>query len=171
MKMVEHNLLQNRIAHSKEVAESTFSRSLIGSTIITLFIWIICIRLIRDIRHRKKTEGQLIESENRYRQFVENAGVINYTADQSGHFTFISSQVESLTGYTADELLGKHFTVLIPQDWTPIVSEKYYNQFVNRIRETTLVFPIIHKNSETKWVEQDAILLKKTIPFRVSSAS
>jgi PAS domain S-box-containing protein len=161
MKMVEQKLLQDRIAHSKDVAESTFSRSLIGAIILTLFIWIICIKLIRDIRHKKQSEEKLIESENRYRQFVENAGVINYTADQSGHFTFISSQVETLTGYTAEELLGKHFTVLIPQDWVPIVSEKYYNQFVNRIRETTLVFPIIHKNSEMKWVEQDAILLEK----------
>ncbi|QEC41564.1 PAS domain S-box protein [Pseudobacter ginsenosidimutans] len=161
MKMVEHKLLQDRIGHSKEVAESSFNRSLIGSLIITIFIWGICLKLIRDIKLRKKTENQLIESETRYRQFVENAGVINYTADQSGHFTFISSQVEALTGFTPEELLGKHFTTLIPQDWVPIVSEKYYNQFTNHIRETTLVFPIIHKSSEMKWVEQDAILLEK----------
>ena len=161
MKMVEHKLLQDRIAHNKEVAESSFIRSLGGALIISIFIWGICIKLLRDIRHRKKTEDQLIESETRYRQFVENAGVINYTADQSGHFTFISSQVESLTGYTPEELLGKHFTTLIPKDWVPIVSEQYYNQFINRIRETTLVFPIIHKSSEMKWVEQDAILLEK----------
>ena len=161
MKMVEHKLLQDRIAHSKDVAESSFSRSLIGALIISIFILGICLKLIRDIKLRKKTENQLIESETRYRQFVENAGVINYTADQSGHFTFISSQVETLTGYAPEELLGKHFTTLIPKDWVPIVSEKYYNQFINRIRETTLVFPIVHKNSEVRWVEQDAILLEK----------
>lgn len=161
MKMVEHKLLQDRITHNKEIAESAFSKNLIGALLIMLFVMFLCLRIIRDIKLREKAEDQLIESENRYRQFVENAGVINYTADQSGHFTFISNQVEALTGYTPDELIGKHFTTLIPPDWTPLVAEKYYNQFLNRIRQTTLVFPIIHKSSEMRWVEQDAILLEK----------
>lgn len=161
MKMVEQKLLHDRISHNKQAAENSFNNSLIVTLLVLLFISIICLRLFKDIKLRRKAEARLIESEIRYRQFVENAGVINYTADQSGHFTFISKQVETLTGYSPEELIGKHFTTLIPQDWVPIVSEKYYNQFVNRIRETSLVFPIIHKNGEKKWVEQDAILLEK----------
>ncbi|NML20115.1 PAS domain S-box protein [Pseudoflavitalea sp. G-6-1-2] len=160
MKIVENKLLQDRINHNKEIAEKSFSNSLIGALLIMLFIGILSYRLIRDIKLRLIAETQLKESETRYRQFVENAGVITYTTDQSGNFTFISNQVETLTGYTADYLTGKHFTTLIPPDWTPIVAEKYYNQFKNRIRQTSLVFPIIHKNSDMRWVEQDAILLE-----------
>lgn len=162
MKTIENKLLQDRITNNKLAAQQSLQNTLAGAFFATLFIVFLLWRLNKDSILRQKAEVALQKSEARYNQFVENAGVVTYTADQSGRFTFISNQVEALTGYLAEELLGRHFTVLIPADWTKPVAEKYYFQFSNLVRETTLVFPIIHKHKGIRWVEQDAFLVLKT---------
>ena len=64
-----------------------------------------------------------------------------------------------LTGYTAEELNGKHFTSILDQQWKERVIENYYNQFMNQVDETIYEFPIINKNGYKKWVEQCAVLM------------
>ncbi len=161
MKDTENKLLQERIDNNKRVAQQSLNTTIAGAIIVILFIFILLIKLNNDIFLRRKAEKDLQKSESRYRQLVENAGVVNYTADITGRFTFISSQVETITGYIAEELIGRHFTSLIPADWHDRVSGKYEAQFRGRVRESTMTFPIIHKNTELRWVEQDAILLEK----------
>lgn len=161
MKADQQKLLGASIVRNQEAGHQSVQTAIIGALIVLVFIIILLVRLNRDILLRRKAEEELQKSETRYRQFVENAGVITYTADIQGKFTFISQQVKALTGYTPEELLGKHFSVLISPEWIPKVAEKYQQQFVNRIRETTLIFPIQFKNNGIRWVEQDVILLEK----------
>ncbi|MDF2186818.1 PAS domain S-box protein [Paraflavitalea sp. CAU 1676] len=161
MKTAQNVLLQQTIALNKESSRKSLQTSIIGALAVLAFIGILLSRLNRDFLLRRRAEDEVAKSESKYREFVENAGVITYTADIDGYFTFISKQVETLTGYTPDEMIGKHFSVLIPPEHIPDVAEKYYNQFRNRIRETTLTFPIQFKGNGIRWVEQDAILLEK----------
>ncbi|WEK37057.1 MAG: PAS domain S-box protein [Candidatus Pseudobacter hemicellulosilyticus] len=161
MRSVESSLLQERIRHNEMVTRESFNTTLILALGVTLFVAIVLIRLNRDISLRQKAESDLQKSEARYRQFVENAGVVTFMTDQSGKFTFISNQVEGLTGFSPEELLGKHFTCLITADYVQVVQQHYYNQFFNRTRQTSLVFSINHKDTSIRWVEQDAVLLTK----------
>jgi PAS domain S-box-containing protein len=49
---------------------------------------------------------RLRESETRYRAYVENVPDAIWEADAQGRYTYWSPQIESLTGYTPEELLG-----------------------------------------------------------------
>jgi diguanylate cyclase (GGDEF)-like protein/PAS domain S-box-containing protein len=49
----------------------------------------------------------LHESEERYRDLVENIGDLVFTMDSEGRLTFVNHTVEARTGYTAEELLGR----------------------------------------------------------------
>ncbi|MBO9564773.1 MAG: PAS domain S-box protein [Niastella sp.] len=161
MKASENDLLSARTFKSQEVSRKSLQTAIIGALAVLVFIAFLLYRLNNDIMKRHKVEDELQKSEVKYRQFIENAGVITYTADINGNFTFISKQVEALTGYTPEEMLGKHFSALIPEEWIPKVAAVYQQQFLDRTRETTMVFPIRFKNNGIRWVEQDVILLEK----------
>jgi PAS domain S-box-containing protein len=56
-----------------------------------------------------------MRSEPDYRELVERAGDMIYTLDLAGAFTYINAAGLGMLGYTADELIGRHFgEVLTP---------------------------------------------------------
>lgn len=74
---------------------------------------------------------QLQESESRYRHLVQNSPDLIWAIDSEGRFTFLSDTAERLTGWTPDELLGRHFGALVhgssaevaQRDWTAEMAE------------------------------------------------
>ncbi len=67
-------------------------------------------RLLAENRHIAE---QLASSERQYRYLVDSSPDIIYTLDSSGRFTFINDRVQQLLGFTCDELIGQHYSVLI----------------------------------------------------------
>ena len=69
-------------------------------------------RLERAIKERRLVR-ELRESEKRYSTLVQNSPDIIYTLDPEGKFTFVGGAVEDLLGFSAQELLGKHFSFIV----------------------------------------------------------
>ncbi|MES2853941.1 MULTISPECIES: PAS domain S-box protein [unclassified Flavobacterium] len=103
----------------------------------------------------------LRKSEEKYREIVENISDLVHTSDYKGYFTYINPACKKLTGYTQDELIGKHFSELVAPEWKDRVADFYLNQFKHKIDETLFSFPIITKNRELKWVEQTVMQLRE----------
>jgi diguanylate cyclase (GGDEF)-like protein/PAS domain S-box-containing protein len=61
----------------------------------------------------KHIAGQLESSERKYRYLVDSSPDIIYTLDHQGHFTFVNNRVQQLLGFSRDELIGQHYSVLI----------------------------------------------------------
>jgi PAS domain S-box-containing protein len=68
--------------------------------------------IIADITERKQMEESLRESEDRYRSIVELApdGVV--TVDMGGIITSVNAAFSTISGYSKDEIIGRHFTEL-----------------------------------------------------------
>jgi PAS domain S-box-containing protein len=65
---------------------------------------------------RKKLEDRLRESEMKFRRIAEGSFDPLVTMDLQGHLTYASPALFLMTGYTADQVIGQHFTVFLPDD-------------------------------------------------------
>ncbi|MEZ5549279.1 MAG: EAL domain-containing protein [Pseudomonadales bacterium] len=61
-------------------------------------------------------EEKLKESEELHRFIVNNSPDLVYMLDRNGCFTFLNDRLDSLLGYTKEELIGKHYSELVDED-------------------------------------------------------
>ena len=81
--------------------------------------------LVYDITDRLKAEEALRQSEAKYRTLIENINDIVYVIDRDGRFTYLSPSLERISGYSADDLVGKKFSELVYPEDLPHVMEDF----------------------------------------------
>ena len=112
-----------------------------------------------DITERRHVEEKLKESEERYRQIIEDASDIIYGTDNNGYCTFVNPIVEKTTGYSKKELIGKHYLDMISPDYHQAALRFYGLQFVKKIKITYHELPFVTKNGSELWLGQNVQLL------------
>ena len=71
--------------------------------------------IARDITDRKQAERVLMNSEEKYRQLIENLQEGIWVIDKDAYTSFVNSRMADMLGYTVDEMLGKHFFSFMDQ--------------------------------------------------------
>jgi PAS domain-containing protein len=74
-------------------------------------------KIIRDLTERREYERHLRQSEERFRLLIES--VIDYaivTIGADGYITSWNSGAQRITGFSATEIVGRHFSRLYPPE-------------------------------------------------------
>jgi PAS domain S-box-containing protein len=73
--------------------------------------------IIRDLTERRLADEALLDSEQRFRllvQSIRDYGI--FMLDPLGRIVSWNAGAERLKGYTADDIIGKHFSIFYPQE-------------------------------------------------------
>jgi len=70
-------------------------------------------RLAND---NSRIASQLENSERMYRSLVDSSPDIIYTLNHEGKITFVNDRVQQLLGFSREELIGKHYSVLVHEE-------------------------------------------------------
>jgi PAS domain S-box-containing protein len=122
-----------------------------------------CIKLsgiFQDITDKKKRENDLLESETKFRSYIENAPDGVFIANEKGEYLEVNKAACTITGYTAEELSALKIPDLLQQDEV----DKGVQHFLKVQKEGFARDEIgfVHKNGEKKWWEVDAVKLSDT---------
>ena len=72
--------------------------------------------VIADVTRRRQAQDDLRESEERYRSVTESVRETIFQTDAEGHYTFLNTAWEEVTGFTVEEGLGKSYLEFIHPD-------------------------------------------------------
>ena len=156
---MEDSLLTYRIQNSQSSYRSGIYITLAGGVFSFLLLIIVLLQLNAGISRQKKAETALVDSESKYKSLIENAGVVMYTTDTKGNLAFANQQITSLTGYTWEELAGKHYSIFLDSSDAEELIEYYKQQFEAKTKATNREVRIRTKPGEYKWVELSALIL------------
>ncbi|MDG1331190.1 MAG: PAS domain S-box protein [Crocinitomicaceae bacterium] len=89
-----------------------------------------------------------------YDSLINNVSDIIYTADISGNFTYTNRPVESILGYSSNEILNSSFRDLIHKDDLEMVGNHFVDVFKSRKKKSYLEFKVKTKDENYVWVGQ-----------------
>jgi PAS domain S-box-containing protein len=105
-------------------------------------------KIKQAVQRRQAEQGQAA-SEAKYRDLVENLNDIIFTLDEEGRVTYISPRISDY-GYTADELTGKHFSMLVHPDDLSRVQQRFTAIQTAELRPEE--FQIVDKSGKYRFV-------------------
>ena len=94
--------------------------------IFNLFKKLAAISISRDITERKRAEEELRESEEKYRSVVQAASDAIISTDINGEIVFWNDAAERTFGYSAEEAIGNHFTIIMPEGMRDSIKNMFH---------------------------------------------
>ncbi|WP_020620290.1 PAS domain S-box protein [Paenibacillus daejeonensis] len=101
------------------------------------------IGVVQDITQQRLMDIKLKESEQRYKSLFEYNPASVYSMDMEGNYLTANASMESLTGYTIEELTGMYFGPIVPEQ--DIAKTLYHFNLAREGYPQNYEISIIHK--------------------------
>ncbi|MFX1420057.1 MAG: PAS domain S-box protein [Promethearchaeota archaeon] len=114
----------------------------------------------RDITERKRTEKEIMDSEERHRSLINNLSDIILEGDSKGIISYVSPQCYDIIGYQPSEIIGMSaFNYIHPEDVSKI-AEAMKKAFQTGETISTPKYRLLHKNGNTIFVSAKGKFIK-----------
>ncbi|MEH2388599.1 MAG: response regulator [Nostoc sp.] len=145
IKKQDRRLLQYQLQAAKTSANDTVLTVAIATCLSFLVLAIVYYFISREVKVRKLTEEILIKERNFISAILNTASTLVIVLDTQGQIIRFNQACEQTTGYSFDEVRGRHFwnLFLLPEDIGPVkavfeelqsgkVLKKYENYWVTK---------------------------------------
>jgi len=111
----------------------------------------------RDITEKRKAEEELRNSEQKYRNYIDNAPNGVFICDDAGRYLDVNNKAVETTGYSKDELLHMNLIDFIP-NWGKEQGLKHFQTLLKK-GQSFGEAPFIHKDGSVRWWQVNAVKL------------
>ncbi len=113
----------------------------------------VAVAAVRDISDRKRTDKALQEQKEFLAKLIDSAQTIVLMLDMQGRIVLFNRYAETITGYAADDVLGKDwFATFLPKG-----EQRQVRMFFNRVLKdgghTAHINPIVAKDGQLREIE------------------
>ncbi len=120
------------------------------------------LEISRDITERKQTEEALRLSEHKYSNLVQQAPDAIISLDKIGNFLSFNPAAELMSGFSAEEVIGKHFTKVGILDKKSIpISLKEFGLVLTGAERQPFELIITRKDKSRLFMEANGRLIKQ----------
>ncbi|MBN2081025.1 cache domain-containing protein [bacterium] len=128
--------------------------AVIIAIVIALSIYIVC-QGGKSEHKRLQAEMALSQSEEKFRTVANFTYDWEYWMGDNKEFIYITPSCERITGYNVEQFMNSNrlFIDIVHPDDQPIVLKHFYEEIDRRTTSEPLVFRIITKSGEEKWIE------------------
>lgn len=103
-----------------------------------------------DVTERRLRDEELLLTQERFRNFVENLNDVVYALDHEGKFVYVSPAIEQVSLYTPDEILGRSFADFIHPDDLPGLAAVFQRNLAGE--STQSEYRVYDKDGAVRWV-------------------
>lgn len=110
-------------------------------------------KLRRELKHRKRLEKALLESEQRFRMLADFTHDWEYWIAPDGNYFYVSPSCERITGYHPDEFIretGLFKKIIHPDDRALL--DGHFNKDLMSRDATSFDFRIRSRNGKERWI-------------------
>jgi PAS domain S-box-containing protein len=104
-------------------------------------------------------QSRRAQKEQQYRYLIENSTDGIYRTDLNGRFVFANNALNTILGYTVEEILNKQYYRFVHPDYRIKALRFYHQQLKERISSTYFEFPALRKDGSEAWLGQNVQLV------------
>jgi PAS domain S-box-containing protein len=118
---------------------------------------------VEDITLRKELERKRTEAETLYRSLVEQTSIVVYriSPDESASSIYISPQIQTLLGYSAEEWLQDPLfwkKIVHPQDLPNVLAD--VEHYMSKKDKSSIEYRIRNKAGDWRWLRDETVVVK-----------
>jgi len=171
-KLVEHILKNGTVKDHEIILKDRDGNDVVGSFTGTLMVGeketpVKIIGSFQDITRRKRAQDALRESEERFREVLENSRDALYKRDlRTGHYDYMSPAIVKIAGYSSEEVMAMDSEdidgLVHPDDVKRIneVRKEILRGITKADQATPIEYRIRCKDGNYRWVSDHFTLLK-----------
>jgi PAS domain S-box-containing protein len=117
------------------------------------------LELERSESERTQVEEDLHESEEKYRNILENIEDGYFEVDRAGDFTFFNPSICRILGYPREEMLGMNYSAYMDAENAKKVFQAFNKVYVTGIPTKGFEWEVIRKDGATTYIEVSISLI------------
>ncbi|MBU1667841.1 PAS domain S-box protein [bacterium] len=113
---------------------------------------------IQDISKRKTVEIELRKSKKNYQSILDNMQDTYYRTNLKGELVYVSKSVETLSGYSSDELLGQPLANFYRD---PSIRDNFLKNMLANNGKLSFQAELVHRNKSIVWLHTNSRYWRK----------